>query len=120
MSSRAPDFHAAQAMDETERVAALVAHARAAMGRFRDADQARVDEVEGEEAPGSGEAVDEREERAAGEVGREADTDDEREVAYDRESSFGRLDHGLDEAGERGWVVIDMAEDWDRVFPFTD
>lgn len=47
-------------------------------------------------------------------------TDDRREVAYDRESSFGRLDHGLDEAGERGWVVIDMAEDWDRVFPFTD
>ena len=44
-------------------------------------------------------------------------TDGEREVAYDRKSSFGRLDRGLDEAGTRGWVVIDMARDWDQVFP---
>ncbi len=44
-------------------------------------------------------------------------TDGEREVAYDRKSSFGRLDRGLDEAGARGWVVIDMARDWDQVFP---
>ncbi len=27
---------------------------------------------------------------------------------------------GLDEAGERGWIVIGMAEDWGRAFPFTD
>lgn len=44
-------------------------------------------------------------------------TDGEREVAYDRASPFGRLDRGLDESAERGWIVIDMAEDWSRVFP---
>lgn len=47
-------------------------------------------------------------------------TDAEREVAYDRVSSFGRLDRGLDEATDRGWVVIDMAADWKRVFPAID
>jgi phosphoglycolate phosphatase-like HAD superfamily hydrolase len=44
-------------------------------------------------------------------------TDAEREVAYDRASSFGRLDRGLDEAEDRGWVVIDMKTDWRTVFP---
>ena len=44
-------------------------------------------------------------------------TDAEREYAYDRESSVGRLDRGLDEAGQRGWLVVDMASDWSRVFP---
>lgn len=44
-------------------------------------------------------------------------TDAAREVAYDRTSSFGRLDRGLDEADERGWVVIDMKTDWRTVFP---
>ena len=44
-------------------------------------------------------------------------TDAEREWAYDRESPVGRLDRGLDEAQERGWVLVDMAEDWTRVFP---
>jgi hypothetical protein len=45
-------------------------------------------------------------------------TDAEREWAYDRESHIGRLDKGLDEAAERGWTVIDMKDDWTRVFPF--
>lgn len=44
-------------------------------------------------------------------------TDAEREWAYDRNSEVGKLDRGLDEAGERGWMVIDMAEDWNTVFP---
>lgn len=44
-------------------------------------------------------------------------TDAEREWAYDRDSHIGRLDRGLDEADERGWVVIDMAHDWNTVFP---
>jgi phosphoserine phosphatase len=44
-------------------------------------------------------------------------TDAKREWAYDRQSHIGRLDRGLDEAAERGWVVIDMKEDWRRVFP---
>jgi phosphoserine phosphatase len=45
-------------------------------------------------------------------------TDAEREWAYDRESLIGRLDKGLDEAAKRGWTVIDMKDDWKRVFPF--
>ena len=44
-------------------------------------------------------------------------TDGEREWAYDRKSAIGRLDKGLDEAGARGWTVVDMARDWKRVYP---
>jgi phosphoserine phosphatase len=44
-------------------------------------------------------------------------TDAEREYAYDRESPVGGLDRGLDEAPKRGWVLIDMARDWKRVYP---
>lgn len=45
-------------------------------------------------------------------------TDADREWAYDRDSSIGRLDKGLDEAVEKGWTVIDMKNDWKTVFPF--
>ncbi|MBN1548565.1 MAG: haloacid dehalogenase-like hydrolase [Syntrophaceae bacterium] len=45
-------------------------------------------------------------------------TDAEREWAYDRTSSIGKLDKGLDEAKARGWTVVDMKKDWKRVFPF--
>ena len=45
-------------------------------------------------------------------------TDAVREYAYDRESSIGRLDKGLDVAKAKGWTVVDMAKDWDQVFPF--
>ncbi|MDH4185727.1 MAG: haloacid dehalogenase-like hydrolase [Nitrospira sp.] len=45
-------------------------------------------------------------------------TDAEREWAYDRESSIGRLDKGLDEARAKGWTVVDMKKDWKRIFPF--
>jgi hypothetical protein len=45
-------------------------------------------------------------------------TDAEREYAYDRKSPFGHLDKGLDEAGSRGWLVVDMKRDWKRVFAF--
>ena len=44
-------------------------------------------------------------------------TDGEREVAYDRESPIGRLDEALDEASDRGWVVMDMKRDWETIFP---
>jgi phosphoserine phosphatase len=44
-------------------------------------------------------------------------TDAEREWAYDRDSHVGRLDRGLDEAKERGWVVVSMKDAWGRVFP---
>jgi phosphoserine phosphatase len=43
-------------------------------------------------------------------------TDAEREWAYDRESSIGRLDAALDEATEKGWTVVDMKRDWSVVF----
>ena len=45
-------------------------------------------------------------------------TDDQREWAYDRDSHIGRLGEALDEAAERGWVVVDMRKDWKVVFPF--
>ena len=44
-------------------------------------------------------------------------TDTEREWAYDRESHIGRLCRGLDEADARGWIRVDMKEDWRSVFP---
>jgi phosphoserine phosphatase len=47
-------------------------------------------------------------------------TDARREWAYDRESHVGRLDAALDEAGAKGWVVVDMKRDWKRVFPFEE
>jgi len=45
-------------------------------------------------------------------------TDAEREYAYDRQSSIGRLDKALDEANARRWTVVDMKRDWKRVFAF--
>jgi hypothetical protein len=45
-------------------------------------------------------------------------TDAEREWAYDRQSPIGRLDKALDEAQRRGWTVVDMKEDWKKIFPF--
>lgn len=45
-------------------------------------------------------------------------TDAQREWAYDRSSSVGRLDKALDIARQNGWTVIDMARDWKRVHPF--
>ena len=44
-------------------------------------------------------------------------TDDVREVAYDRNSHFGRLDQALDMAPQEGWLLIDMKKDWKSVFP---
>lgn len=44
-------------------------------------------------------------------------TDAEREYAYDRDSSVGRLDKALDDAPAKGWVVVDMKNDWKEVFP---
>ena len=47
-------------------------------------------------------------------------TDAEREWAYDRASSVGRLDSGLDEAKVNGWTVVDMKTDWKRVFVYEE
>jgi len=45
-------------------------------------------------------------------------TDAEREWAYDRTSSIGRLDKALDEAQANGWTVVDMKNEWKTIFPF--
>jgi hypothetical protein len=44
--------------------------------------------------------------------------DAEREYAYDRAATFGRLVRALDEAPQRGWIVVNMKEDWKAVFRF--
>ena len=44
-------------------------------------------------------------------------TDAEREFAYDRESPIGKLERGLDEGPQNGWLIVDMKEDWARVWP---
>lgn len=45
-------------------------------------------------------------------------TDKEREWAYDADSPVGRLDEALKQAKGNGWVVVDMQDDWSRVFGF--
>ena len=45
-------------------------------------------------------------------------TDAEREYAYDRNTSFGRLDKALDAAALNKWTVVAMKKDWKRIFAF--
>jgi phosphoglycolate phosphatase-like HAD superfamily hydrolase len=45
-------------------------------------------------------------------------TDAEREWAYDRTSSVGRLDKGLDEAKANNWILASMKDDWKHIFAF--
>ncbi|WP_370980024.1 HAD family hydrolase [Agaribacterium sp. ZY112] len=44
-------------------------------------------------------------------------TDAQREWAYDKTSSIGKLDKALLEAQEKNWTVINMKNDWRTVFP---
>lgn len=44
-------------------------------------------------------------------------TDADREVAYDRESHIGKLDKALDDAKSKGWIVVDMKNDWSTIYP---
>lgn len=44
-------------------------------------------------------------------------TDSEREWAYDRDSHIGKLDKGLNDATKNGWLLVNMKEDWNKVFP---
>lgn len=45
-------------------------------------------------------------------------TDADREYAYDKKPmSSGKLIEALEDAPKRGWVVVDMKEDWKKVFP---
>ena len=45
-------------------------------------------------------------------------TDSIREYAYDRQSSVGHLEKGLDDAAKYDWLIVDMKNDWKVVFPF--
>ena len=45
-------------------------------------------------------------------------TDAVREYAYDRDTTFGHLDKALDVAAMNHWVVVDMKNDWKRIFAF--
>jgi phosphoglycolate phosphatase-like HAD superfamily hydrolase len=44
-------------------------------------------------------------------------TDSAREYAYDV-SPLGTLDKALTEAKAKGWTVVDMKQDWKRIYPF--
>lgn len=44
-------------------------------------------------------------------------TDAEREWKYDRHSTIGRLDKGLDEAVAKRWTIADMKRDWKIIYP---
>jgi hypothetical protein len=46
-------------------------------------------------------------------------TDAEREWAYDKNASVGRLDRALVEAEVRGWTIVDMKRDWKVIYPHT-
>ncbi len=43
--------------------------------------------------------------------------DAEREYAYDRASSVGKLDQALDAVEGSGWLIVSMKNDWNAVFP---
>lgn len=43
-------------------------------------------------------------------------TDSVREYAYDRDSHIGRLDKALTEGQQKGWIIVDMKNDFARVF----
>jgi hypothetical protein len=45
-------------------------------------------------------------------------TDGDREFAYDRKSYVGTLDKALGQAEANGWIIVDMKNDWKRVFAF--
>ena len=43
-------------------------------------------------------------------------TDEVREYAYDRTSSIGKLEKGLDDASKYNWLVVDMKADWKTIY----
>jgi len=45
-------------------------------------------------------------------------TDTEREYAYDRDSKIGHLAKALDAAEADAWTVVNMKDDWNRIFAF--
>jgi hypothetical protein len=47
-------------------------------------------------------------------------TDADREWAYDRQSHIGKLDKALSEAPQRGWLLVDMKNDWRKIYAFDE
>ena len=47
-------------------------------------------------------------------------TDGNREWAYDRGSGVDHLDEALGNARTKGWTLVDMKRDWNRVFSFEE
>ena len=45
-------------------------------------------------------------------------TDAAREYAYDRTSKIGKLDKAWDDAVAKGWTVVDMKSEWNKIFAF--
>jgi hypothetical protein len=45
-------------------------------------------------------------------------TDAEREYQYDSPSSIGHLETALMEAKEKNWMIVDMKNDFKKVFAF--
>jgi phosphoserine phosphatase len=45
-------------------------------------------------------------------------TDSVREYAYDRESHIGKLDKALTEGEQKGWVIVDMKNDFIKIFSY--
>jgi len=45
-------------------------------------------------------------------------TDGEREWAYDRRSPVGKLDKALTESEQRNWLLVDMKQDWRKIYTF--
>jgi len=43
-------------------------------------------------------------------------TDAVREYAYDRTSSIGKLEKGLDDASKNHWILVDMKADWNTIY----
>ncbi len=47
-------------------------------------------------------------------------TDSAREWSYDRDSHIGQLNEGLDQAQEKGWTIVDMQTDWNKIYKAND
>jgi hypothetical protein len=45
-------------------------------------------------------------------------TDSVREYFYDREPGLARLNKGLDDAKKYNWLIVDMKNDWKKIYPF--
>jgi hypothetical protein len=45
-------------------------------------------------------------------------TDDAREYAYDKKTLSGHLETALDEAAAKGWMIVDMKNDFRKIFAF--